>query len=59
MMHHDGHNHKGCMMLILGLIVLANELYFNYSWWLVLGAVLTLKGLIHLVFKHKCESKKK
>ncbi len=55
--------YKGCYhewkMLILGLIVLANELYFKYSWWLVLGAVLTFKGVLHLVFPDKFYSKKK
>lgn len=57
-MHHKGCYH-GWKMLILGLIVLANELYFQYSWWLVFGGLLTLKGVLHLVFPDKFHGKKK
>ena len=60
-MHHmEGHEHCHCLdggkLIVLGGIILANELYFNYSWWLVLGGLLMLKGIIVLVMqgKHMC-----
>ena len=39
------HKGKGVMMLILGLLVLANAYWSVVSWSIFIGAVLTLGGI--------------
>ena len=41
--------HKAAVLIIVGLIVLLNELYLGYSWWVVLGVLLVVKGIVLLV----------
>jgi hypothetical protein len=54
------HRHMAGFLIILGVIIIANELYFNVSWWILLGLLLILKGIKVLFWQGKCcEGKKK
>ena len=57
-MHQKG-CYKGWKMLVLGLLVLANDMYQFMTWWSFVGAIIALKGLLHLVFPDKFQVKKK
>ena len=48
---------SGCMgskLLLLGLLVIANNYYKIVDWWYFLGGLLVLKGLFKLTMKGKC-----
>lgn len=48
--------HRGCMMLVLGLLVLANAYWAIVNWAVFIGAVLVLKGLLKLAMpNHVCK----
>ncbi|MFH2020156.1 MAG: hypothetical protein ABIJ34_02015 [archaeon] len=53
MEHEHNPKHKGMMLLFVGAVVLVNEIFLHFSWWLVLGALLILKGLKMLFFCKK------
>lgn len=40
---------KGGFKLVLGLLVLANVYYLNWSWWTFLGTILVLGGIAKMV----------
>jgi hypothetical protein len=56
----------GMKLVALGAIVISNELFFRVKWWLLIGGILILKGLMIVIMKdcmcHKseecCEIKK-
>jgi hypothetical protein len=50
---------KAGKLVLLGFIILANQLYFNYSWWIVLGMLLVLKGAFVAVTHGVCPCHKK
>jgi len=47
------HRKKGVMMLVLGLLVLANVYFPVLSWGAFIGAVLVLAGIVKLVMPHR------
>ncbi len=53
----------GMKLVVLGAILLANQIYFKYDWWLLFGSLLVLKGFCVMIMKgcpcHKKEEKKK
>lgn len=48
-----GHNsvYKGIKLILLGLVILANEIYFNYNWWLLFGSLFILAGIMQFFRK--------
>lgn len=57
MKEHTHMQHKAVMLIVVGLIVLLNELYLGYTWWVILGVLLLVKGVVLLVFKDYCKHK--
>ena len=49
----EGHKGKGVMMLILGLLVLANAYWSAIDWAMFIGAVLTLGGVCKMAMRAK------
>lgn len=45
------HKGKGAMMLVLGLLVLANVYFLSLDWATFIGAVLVLVGIVKLLMK--------
>jgi len=36
-------------LIVLGLILIINQLYLNWSWWLLIGGLIALKGVLMLL----------
>ena len=45
---------KGIGLLVVGILVLANAVWSFVDWWLLVGALLVLKGLVMLVKPNGC-----
>lgn len=39
---------SGASTLVVGLIFLANYWFLNWDWWLVIGLLLVIGGIIHI-----------
>jgi len=52
----DSGKHKGAVMLIVGLALIANQQWLNWNWWLVIGGLIALKGVWMMTMN--CDSKK-
>jgi hypothetical protein len=50
---------KAGKLVLLGFVILANQLYFGYSWWVVLGMLLVLKGAFVAVSHGVCPCNRK
>ena len=44
----------GVKYIVVGLILIANQQWFQWSWWLVIGALLVLKGVLKLAMPMGC-----
>lgn len=49
--HHRWH---GFWMALLGLLVVLNAYYDVINWFVFVGLVLLVKGLVHLIKPHHC-----
>lgn len=48
----------GMMAVVLGAVLIANQLWFRYDIWVVLGALLVIKGIIKIAMPVcKCQKK--
>lgn len=50
---HGHHKGKGVMMLILGLLVLANSYWYFLDWAMFIGLILVLGGLVKMLMPKK------
>jgi hypothetical protein len=41
----------GMKMIAVGALLIANQIYFRLNWWILLGGLLILKGLMLVVMK--------
>jgi uncharacterized membrane protein HdeD (DUF308 family) len=48
------HKHKGCMLLILGILVLLNVYLDVVDWATFIGIILVVAGVVKLVSKKCC-----
>ena len=48
----DCHRCKGWKMLVLGILVLLNAWYMLVDWWMFVGILITLGGLIKIIWPH-------
>lgn len=39
---------KGISMILLGAVILINEIYLNYDWWLLFGSLFIMFGTLNL-----------
>ena len=44
----------GGKLIVVGAIVIANQLWLNWSWWLVIGGLLVVKGLLKVAMPGGC-----
>ena len=44
----------GTKYIVVGLILIANQLWLGWSWWLVIGGLLVLKGVLKLAMPGGC-----
>ena len=44
----------GVKFIVVGAVLVANQLWFQWSWWLVIGALLMLKGVLKLAMPMGC-----
>ena len=44
----------GVKLIVLGAILIANQLWFKWSWWVLIGALLILKGIMKLAMPMGC-----
>ena len=44
----------GGKLIVVGAIVIANQLWLNWSWWLVIGGLLVIKGLLKVAMPGGC-----
>jgi len=51
--HAAFHKRKSMTMLIVGILILINELYGLVSWGMFVGGVITILGLIGLIHPKK------
>jgi len=42
----------GAKLLVIGLLVIANQQWLNWNWWLFIGALLALLGLARMMWPH-------
>lgn len=47
--------HGAISLLIIGIILILTRLYTAWDIWIVIGAILAIKGLIHFVIPRCCE----
>jgi len=43
------HKHKGIVMIVVGILILLNEIYSLVSWGIFVGGVVALLGLLRLI----------
>ena len=55
--HLSMHKMMGLKILIIGILVLANLYWFNFSWPLVIGWTLVILGIAKLIM-HCCHKKR-
>ena len=41
-------------LIVLGAILIANQMWFQWSWWVLIGALLILKGIMKLAMPMGC-----